>query len=126
MKNEISTSSHKISLLDDGIVKVICITGDETIEKARELIETIKKITENKTSPLLVDMRQQKSISREARQFYSRKETMDTVTALALIVGSPISKVMANFYLGLNKPPYPTRLFTNEDEAIDWLKVYLK
>ncbi len=126
MKNEISTSSHKISLLDDGIVKAICITGDETIEKARELIETIKKITENKTSPLLVDMRQQKSISREARQFYSRKETMDTVTALALIVESAISKVLANFFLGLNKPPYPTRLFTVEAEAIEWLKGYLK
>jgi transcriptional regulatory protein LevR len=126
MKNEISTSSHKISLHDDGIVKAICITGDETIEKARELIETIKKITENKTSPLLVDMRQQKSISREARQFYSRKETMDTVTALALIVESAISKVLANFFLGLNKPPYPTRLFTVEAEAIEWLKGYLK
>ena len=126
MNKEITTSFHKASFLDEGIVKVICITSDETIEKARQLSDSIKRITGNKKCPLLVDIRNQRSISREARQFYSSKEFKDNVTAIALIVESAISKVMANFYLGLNKPPYPTRLFTNEDEAIDWLKGYLK
>ena len=81
MNKEITTSSHKIFFLDDGIVKVICITRDETIEKARELSDAIKRITEDKKCPLLVDIRQQKSISREARQFYSSKEFNDNVTA---------------------------------------------
>ena len=126
MNNEIITSSHKILLLDDGIVKLICFTRDETIEKAREALDAFKIISEGKKIPLLVDNRQQKSISREARMFYSGKEFTDQLTALAFVVESTISKVLANFYLGLNKPPYPTRLFTKEDEAIKWLKTYLK
>ena len=125
MNKEITTSSYKVSFLDVGIVKVITIIRDETIEDARELYDIIKIVTENKKCPVLVDMRLQKSITREARQFYSRKESMDTTTALALFVESSISKVLANFYLGLNKPPYPTRLFTSEDEAREWLRGYL-
>ena len=126
MNNEITTSSHKILQLDDGIVKLICFTRDETIEKAREALDAFKIISEGKKNPLLADIRQQKSISREARMFYSGKEFTDKVTALAFVVESTISKVLANFFLGLNKPPYPTRLFTNEDEATEWLKTYLK
>ena len=126
MNKEITTSSYKVSFLDVGIVKVITIIRDETIENARELYDIIKIVTENKKCPVLVDMRLQKSITREARQFYSRKESMDIITALALFVESPISKVLANFYLGLNKPPCPTRLFTSEDEAREWLRGYLQ
>jgi len=126
MNNEITTSSHKILQLDDGIIKLICFTRDETIEKARIALDAFKIISEGKKNPLLVDIRQQKSISREARLFYSGKEFTDQVTSLAFVVESAISKVLANFFLGLNKPPYPTRLFTNEDEAIEWLKNYLK
>ncbi len=71
MNKEIKTSSHKILQLDDGIVKLICFTRDETIEKARVALDLFQRISEGKKNPLLVDIRQQKSISREARQFYS-------------------------------------------------------
>ncbi|MCX6175173.1 MAG: STAS/SEC14 domain-containing protein [Ignavibacteriales bacterium] len=126
MRNEITTSSHKIFFLDIGIIKDIPFTQDETLNKAKEALEAAKKYTGSKKFPLLVDVRQQKSISREARHFYSSKEVTDNVTALAFLVESTTSKVLANFFLGLNKPPYPTKLFTNEDEAIEWLKGFLK
>jgi hypothetical protein len=33
--------------------------------------------------------------------------------------------VLGNFYLGLNKPLVPTRLFTSEEEAQAWLRSFL-
>lgn len=126
MNKEIRSPYHKIHFLDNGIIKLIPITSDESLDKAKNVLAEIKKIAGCIKHPLIVDVRHNISISREARQFYSGKEFADIVTSLALIVESPISKVLANFFLFMNKPPYSTRLFTNEDEAIEWLKDYLE
>jgi len=125
MNAEINTPSHKIIFFDNGIVKDIPFTENETLEKAKEALNTIKVKAGDKKFPLLVDIREQKSITREARQYYSSSEFTNFVIALAFIIESPISKVLANFYLGLNKPPYPTHLFTNETKAMNWLKEFL-
>jgi hypothetical protein len=49
---------------------------------------------------------------------------LQTYSACALLVGSAVSKVLANFFMGLNKPKKPTRMFTSQDEAIHWLEGY--
>ena len=39
---------------------------------------------------------------------------------------SPLTRAIGNFFLGLNKPLMPTRLFTSEEEALAWLKTFVK
>jgi hypothetical protein len=68
------------------------------------------------------DMREIRSITREARLFASSADAIQVVKAVALLIGSPVSRVIGNFFLGINKPPYPTRIFTSEAEALSWLK----
>jgi len=60
----------------------------------------------------------------EARDF-AGVETPKIIKALALITNSKISRMIANVFLTLKKPPYPTRLFTSEENARAWLKTYL-
>ena len=43
-----------------------------------------------------------------------------------IIVGTPVSRVLGNFYLGLSNPHLPSRLFSSGDEALEWLKGYLE
>jgi hypothetical protein len=62
--------------------------------------------------------------SREARDFAAEK-TPEFVIALALITTSPLSRMVANLYLTLKKPPYPSRLFTDEQKAREWLKRHM-
>ena len=74
---------------------------------------------------MLVDLRGVNAVSREARQFYARPYQDDRKTpnqALAIITGSPLSKVIANFFLGINKPRVPIKLFSKESDAKKWLK----
>ena len=40
----------------------------------------------------------------------------------AVLVGHPVSRVLGNFFLGISRPAYPTRLFTDPAAAIGWLK----
>lgn len=69
-------------------------------------------------------MRDIKSMDREARRFFAGPECAKAESAAALVIGSPITKAIGNFFLGLNKPIIPTRLFTNEADAIVWLKTF--
>jgi hypothetical protein len=43
---------------------------------------------------------------------------------VAVVVDSPMSKIIGNIYLGLNKPITPSRLFTDEKDAVEYLKQF--
>lgn len=61
----------------------------------------------------------------EARKHLSTNGRETSINSFAVIVKSPLSRVIGNFLMGLNKPEIPARLFDNEQEAIHWLKNYL-
>jgi hypothetical protein len=39
-----------------------------------------------------------------------------------MLIDSPLGVVIGNFFLKVNRPPYPLRLFRNEREAEQWLR----
>ena len=97
----------------------------QTLQTAQENIEAQARIRDalgKEMTRVLIDMRQTTRITREARNYYAGERTASIQRATALLVASPLSATIANFFMGLNEPLSPTRMFTNEDEAIDWLR----
>jgi hypothetical protein len=90
-----------------------------------ELSDISSKLADGKCLPVLADMSDVKSVDRKSREYISGKEAMKTARSLAIIIKSPMSKVVGNFLIGLNKPPYPIKMFTSKDEAIGWLRTFL-
>jgi hypothetical protein len=70
---------------------------------------------------VLVDLRGVKSQSREARKHFVSEDAAKVSSAVALLVSSPVSRMVGNFFLRLNVQPTPTELFTSESDAIAWL-----
>jgi hypothetical protein len=62
------------------------------------------------------------SVTKEARDYFSKNDGIKHMKRLALITTSPISRIVGNFWLQISKPTVPTRLFANEDDALKWLK----
>ena len=114
-------------LAEDGIVRVMQLPGvDLTLEDAHEVFAAYLKICQDKRRPLMIDVRKMRSFARDARHFLSSKETASLVCAIAMILDTPLSRVLGNSYLGLSNPQLPTRLFTSEDKALEWLKGYIE
>ena len=67
-------------------------------------------------------MRHARGIERSARVLYAASTTS---VAVALLVGSPLTRVIGMFFMGLNRPATPTRLFTSEPEALAWLRTFV-
>ena len=119
---ELVKPAFRASLGQDGIVWLIWLPNAEvTLAAAKESVAAIATLTQGKSSPLLVDMRTVRFTDLEARAYYSGPRNTAT-KAIALLVGSPVSRVIADFFLRINKPSIPTRMFTSEAEALEWLK----
>ena len=95
----------------------------EAEEEVKVVGELVKEYLDGR-SLLLIDIRLIASISRDARRLFASDEVSNTygVRALALILGSPVSTFIGNFWQAINRPPHPTRLFTDEAKAVEWLE----
>ena len=96
-----------------------------TLAESKETLAAYQKVSQGQPRPLLTDIRNVKSVDRASRVYAADQEFSSTVSAAAILVASPVSRMVGNFFLGVNRPPYPTRLFTSEAKAIEWLKEFL-
>ncbi len=110
----------RIWLRSDGVVQLVWAPRAAiALEDAVGAIEAMSELTGGRQSPLLVDVHEQGPMDRPARTEFTRRP--DLVSAVALIVGTPLSRMMANFFLSVSKPVAPTRLFQDEASALAWL-----
>jgi hypothetical protein len=110
---------------NDGIARTkVKPYTDVTLEEAKENSIAVNALSAGESFPLLIDSRQIRSITKEARDFFSMNNRESCVSAFAIIIDSPLSRIIGNFFMGLNKPRVPARLFTTETEALKWLKEF--
>jgi len=110
----------------DGIARTkVKPQAEVTIKESLENSFAVNNLFTTKKFPLLIDARQIKSISKEARDNFSIRNRSTNINSFAVIIESPLSRIIGNFFMGLNKPSVPAKLFNNEQDAIIWLKQYL-
>lgn len=94
--------------------------SDATMTKAdaQAAVDAVATITDGKPTGLLVDMSRIRGMDRDARTVFAGA---DVSTRVAMLVKSPLSRTLGSFFLGLNKPALPMRLFSDETKALAWL-----
>ena len=96
-------------------------------DQARENIDAQERLCASmnkEQSRVLVDMTELTKTSKEVRDYFANERTAAVQCATALLIRSPVSRVIGTFFMGLNKPISPTRLFTDPQEAIQWLHTF--
>ncbi len=93
------------------------------LDLAKTCVKDRLDFTKDKSYPCLVDFVKLKKTSKEARDYFAL-EGNKGITANAILVNSSAYKMMANFYIMVNKPQNPTKLFTDKNLALDWLKQF--
>ena len=91
------------------------------IEDAMEQHEYIKQKTDFLPLKTLVIPGRHASITPEVKEFSLTKESSDLVKCQAIVVQSLAHRLIATFILKLNKMPVRYKLFTNQEDGIDWL-----
>ncbi|WCL81917.1 STAS/SEC14 domain-containing protein [Saprospira sp. CCB-QB6] len=91
--------------------------------EAAEFKMTIRAMAAAQGQPIyaLFDIRKIKGFTKDGRDYFAHDPNPMGRSA-AILVGFGISRIVANFMLGLNKPPYPIKAFSNREKALDWLE----
>lgn len=120
------TPTARIWLGEDNIARWQTLPGAaETLDSIREGTLALWQICGKRPAPLLVDIGGSRSISKDARTFLEGTEAAETVLAVALLVSSPVSRVIGNFMSHINHPQRPLQLFSSEDKALEWLRGFM-
>ena len=93
------------------------------LEIAKKCVQDRIEFSNNTSYPCLVDSVRIKNVSREARDYFAN-EGNELITASALMVKSHIFKMIVNFFINVSKPKNPTKMFTDKQQAINWLNQY--
>ena len=95
-----------------------------TYDVALQVLEVGMQIADA-PKPTLVMMPDLARVEREARAFFASEEYMRLCSQTALVVGSPVSRVIGNFFVGLNRPTYPCKIFDDPALATEWLRGFV-
>lgn len=124
---KIELNHSEISLRADGIVEIQVYENAEIGEKeCREIMDAYERMLEPRKYPLLHVVGNYVTMDKEAREFSSSEEGLRFSKAEAFVINSLPHKILANFYMKMNKPTVPTKFFGTQQEAVAWLLKFIK
>jgi hypothetical protein len=110
----------------DGIVHITFKEGTEIdIDLQDKMLKVYIEICAGKKRPFLYSGIGEVSITKEGREYSKQLEDDFPATATAIIADNLAYRIIANFYLKVNKPKTPYKVFNDIDSAEVWLKTFL-
>lgn len=108
---------------EDGLSWITFESGAEiTGEDAAMLLEFAKRTyVDAEYYRVLIDLRSNPTISKEARDFAASGPIRGYISAFAILASDLSMRLVGNFFIHFHKPDQPTKIFTDENEARKWL-----
>ncbi len=123
--DQINLEKGVISILNDNILRFEVKKTDEiTVADLRQFNLAIGEIGAGKQFLNLIVIKDFVLFDKEIRNYAASAEANKYTIADAIVVNSSALKMVGNFYIKFNKPLKPSRIFTSEKEAIQWLKTF--
>jgi hypothetical protein len=125
MSDWVETPTSLVRIRDDDILEIRVKDGAVgTLEIAKHGLDIAAElIGESGPKPMLLVLGGLVKMTSEARTYYSEcKNTNSTVSRVAIVMKSYISRIIGNLFIGLNRTVTPVSLFTDEGKAVAWLK----
>lgn len=117
----------KVALRADGILHISIKAEEEfTVDDYKDLMDAALKIGHGHKFLNLISVGQDTIPDHETRKMSTSQEGSIYKIADAFVIHSLPQKLIGNFYMNFYKPFVPTRFFTKEEEAIDWLLKFKK
>ena len=94
-----------------------------TLQMAKDMVTQRMDFAKNISYPAVVFIDGVKSVSKEARDYLANEGTVGLIAG-ALVIKSTYNAFIGNFFLRLTKPPFPSKMFTDINAALEWLEQY--
>src|SRR5947207_1606441 len=101
----IELTAYTTWLCNDSIVRTR-VKSNASVTCADDKVNSIdgKSLCNGIYLPLFVYTRNIQSITKGARDYFSMNNRGSQIVAFAIVIDSPLSRIVGNFFMGLNKP----------------------
>lgn len=123
MIKEIRTSNELLTLDNEGVVHLkFPEKTTHDINSIKEHLAGVEELDYDGNGVLLlVHFSNLVGMDKASRKFVNTEKMVLAHKACAMYVTSPLAKLIANFFLGINRPNFVISSFTDEDSAKKWL-----
>ncbi len=120
---EIKLPEATLRLRDDGIVYVFYHDGTVLdIPLQVRLADAFNTLTDGKKSLFIFDAGEDVVVTKEARDNALKLEDSTPILASAVIAHNLAYRIVANFFLKVQKPKGQYKVVANMEEALKWLE----
>lgn len=120
--NSINFNFGVVQLLDNTIIRLEMFDNVTIgVDECRTLNNAIGELSGSKESLVLMVPGNSTHFTSESRTFSASEEGLKYTIADAMVVNNLAQKLIVSFYLKVNKPPKPSKAFSTEEDAINWL-----
>ena len=97
---------------------------DHTLEHAKFQTKFFREtyLDGDSKLPMICDVRSARPIKKDVRDYYSSSEGTTNTDRFAFLVDSPVSRVIANFFINIRVMPLKMKMFSSLNDAINWCK----
>lgn len=125
LNNSINLGYATVTMREDGIVNTnILLETSATLEQAKELLIAYIQVTNGVNTPHPFTVTTISIMDDEVMEFIKTTANNHGV-ADAFVIHSLAQKILANTFLRFQTPTIPTKFFSSEEKAVEWLKEYL-
>jgi hypothetical protein len=115
-----------VTLGDDGILRIDFSQYDRiTLASIQYVHARHVALCPDRKIPALFKGKAVASVEYKAQRYLSSPEVAAGIAAGAIVVKSFLERHLARMFLIYHRPPYPVQVFSNEADALDWLRGFL-
>lgn len=119
-----SNNLIQVTYRSDKIIHLHYLTDDITLENSKEILRFTRSHSPWKLSPILLTGGDFMNQEKESRDYNSSPEVLQHCSAIAFLSDSLAKKILANFFISLNRDKIPMKFFKTEEEAFKWLSQF--
>jgi hypothetical protein len=108
----------------NGVFRVKVFVDHFDLSMAETCVRERLRICGTTSFPMLSDCRNVKRFDKDARMFLAEPQNTGMISAGALLINNQLQKVIGNFFILIDKPDVPAKLFTDEAMALNWLQQF--
>lgn len=110
---------------EDGILCAITQKApSQPFEEHKKRMEEFRKSLDGKKICAIIDITNSSVTSSENRE-YNHDMLPQIFKAIAFVTSTALGKMLVNLYLGMQPSPFPTKVFSNEKDAKEWIKQHV-
>ncbi|MCB0401536.1 MAG: STAS/SEC14 domain-containing protein [Flavobacteriales bacterium] len=116
----IEAEGHRISIEGDGIIRVYS-RGHVTKKGIEEVFKLIIELSKGEKALIYIDPTEEQSMEPEARKTLKALGE-EHCLGMAVLTRKNYAKNIANIIITTLQPKFHVKLFTDQSEAVSWLK----